>query len=388
MSKLVLKICGSDWNNASRDKRELSVCQELGMQTIVMAKGNIDDKYKKDNVAGFDVLRFSTRPLGKAVPKSINRVISLFTWASYAKKIKPDIISGHDIIGLFIGWLSNCFRKHKAKLIYDSHEFEIGRNAKRNKFQLWLITHLERFLIKRCSFSIMVNDVDADEVQKIHNLNERPVVVRSTPNLWHIDTAVCLQKRKELLSEMKLPTDFVLMYHGNVTTGRGTETLLEVIGKNNNVCAVILGNGEKKYLECLKQQAQQLGVADRVVFHPAVSLEELWKYVGAVDVGMVTIPAVAKSYFYMLPNKFFENIQSETPVICSDFPAIAPIVEKYQIGLTCDPTDIEAINSCVERMRIDKQFYAKCKENMKIAKQELCWEKEKKILKAAYKRIV
>ena len=170
--------------------------------------------------------------------------------------------------------------------------------------------------------------------------------------------------------------------------GRGIETLLEVVGKNNNVCAVILGNGEAKYLECLKQQAQQIGVAGRVAFHPAVPIEELWKYAGAADVGMVTGIAVAKSYFYSLPNKFFENIQSETPVICSDFPAIAPIVEKYQIGLTCNPTDIKEINSCVERMRTDKQFYAKCRENMKIAKRELCWEKEKEILKSAYKRIV
>ena len=52
------------------------------------------------------------------------------------------------------------------------------------------------------------------------------------------------------------------------------------------------------------------------------------------------------------------------------------------------PTDIEAINSCVERMRIDKQFYAKCRENMKIAKRELCWEKEKEILIKALKELI
>lgn len=387
MAKLVLKICCGDWNNASRDKRELSVCRELGMQTLVMAKGELKDKYRKDCVSGYDVLRFSTRPLGIKVPNGINRAVSIFTWAHYARKLKPDIISGHDIGALTIGYLSNIFRSKKATLIYDSHEFEIGRNAKRSRLQLWWITHLECFLMKRCAFSIMVNDAIADEVQKIHKLKQRPVVVRSTPDLWTVDSAVCAEKRKELLASMEQPKNFMLMYHGGVMSGRGVETLLNLVSINDNVCAVILGNGEASYMEAMKNQAEQLGVVDRVTFHPAVPIEVLWQYVGAADVGMITIPAVVKSYYYMLPNKLFENIQSETPVICSDFPAVAPIVENYRIGLTCDPTDFDAINECVEKMRCDKEFYLQCKENLKTAKQELCWEKEKLVLEKAYSKV-
>ena len=90
----------------------------------------------------------------------------------------------------------------------------------------------------------------------------------------------------------------------------------------------------------------------------------------------------------MLPNKFFENIQSETPIICSDFPAVAPIVKEYGIGLTCDPTDLDQLNACVEKMRTDKVFYAQCKENLKKAKKDLCWENEKKALKDAYRAVL
>ena len=39
MAKKVLKICCYSWLNASRDKRELSACQELGLKTEVLAKG-------------------------------------------------------------------------------------------------------------------------------------------------------------------------------------------------------------------------------------------------------------------------------------------------------------------------------------------------------------
>lgn len=62
-----------------------------------------------------------------------------------------------------------------------------------------MIKYLERFLIKRCAFSIMVNDSIADEVQKIHKLKQRPIVVRSTPEKWTVDPEETKKKRRELL---------------------------------------------------------------------------------------------------------------------------------------------------------------------------------------------
>ena len=56
------------------------------------------------------------------------------------------------------------------------------------------------------------------------------------------------------------------------------------------------------------------------------------------------------------------------------------LIEGYEIGLCCDPEDPEAIVRCVEKLRTDKAFYERCRENLKRAKDELCWENEKHIL--------
>lgn len=181
---------------------------------------------------------------------------------------------------------------------------------------------------------------------------------------------------------------FLLMYHGGILRQRGIEVLIRVVAINPHVCAVILGNGDASYMSTLQSLAQKLGVEKRILFHPAVPISELWKYVGAVDVSVMMIRASAKSYYYALPNKFFESIQALTPIIASDFPEMKKIIEKYEIGLTCDPDDVNAINACVERMRTDKMFYNQCKENLKKAKEDLCWEKEKFILMEAYKKII
>lgn len=383
----VLKICPSEWVNASRDKRELSVCSELGYKTAVLAKGDPKDKGREDNVDGFTVYRCSTRPLGARIPAPINRLASLFTWAKYVRKLEPDIITGHDIKGLFIGWLSNRFTLHRSKLVYDSHEFEIGRNANRGKVQVWGVTRLERFLIKRCAFSIMVNDSIADEVQKIHRLKERPIVVRSTPEKWSINPEEVAERRAEYKKELGSPK-WILMYHGLVGKGRGVEGLIDVVAGIPGIGAVVMGNAlTPGYMEEIKAYAAEKGVAPRIYFHPAVPFSTLKAYVSAADIGMIISEVPSKSYYYGLPNKFFENIQAETPVIVTELPEMKRIVEQYGIGLTCPVGDLEAAKKCVVHLMENKKLYELMKEHLRAAKQDLCWEKEKDVLKKAYSKV-
>lgn len=195
----VLKICWGPWENASRDKRELSVYREQGYDVVVMASGNREDRGRADIVESFPVMRYGVEPLGPKVPVKINQVLSLLMWGRYARDFSPDIISGHDFTGWIVGWMANMFHRKKPIFIYDAHEFELGRNAKRGKVRTIIIQNIERFIIHHSAFTIMVNDSIADEVKKVYKLKERPVVVRSTPNYWNIDINVCEEKHKEFL---------------------------------------------------------------------------------------------------------------------------------------------------------------------------------------------
>lgn len=390
--KRVLKICGGIWENASRDKRELSVCQELGAETLVMAKGDPRDSFREDEVDGYKVYRFSTRPLGTApVLNWPNRVLSLFIWGRKARKFRADIISGHDLSGLFIGYLSNLGNRHKAKLVYDSHEFEIGRAVRRSRLQTWAICHLERFLIKCCAFSIMVNDSIADEVQQIHCLKDRPVVARNVPPYWKLDPEETARVRAGFLESLGLPEEtFLVMYHGMLFRNRGIENLLRAVAQTPGTAAVILGNAlTPSYLESLRTLAGDLGITDRVLFHPAVPVDILRNYVGAADVELtVGIGSFSKSYYLSLPNKFFEAVQAMTPLIVSDFPEMGKIVRQYEIGIPVNPENVKEIVAAIRRLKDDREFYAVCKENLKRAKEELCWENEKTALKEAYRKLI
>ncbi len=385
----VIKVCIGEWKNSSHDKRELAVCRELGAEVQVIAKGSVSGQ--QEMVDGFPVIRLSARPFGNKVPVAINRVASLFTWASYIRKMNDvDVISGHDISGLLIGWMSNFFKQKKAKLVYDSHEFTVGRDELSGKLEARLTYYLEHFLIKRSTFSIMVNDTIADEVQKIHKLKERPVVAKNAAFLWELNQQEIDKTRDMINSSLGITNDdFVIMYHGAIAQHRGIEEMISAMTQVKDVYAIVLGNSETvAYTDSLKALAAENGIADRICFYPAVPLEELPNYVAAVNVGMINIRASSKSFYYMLPNKFFENIQGMTPIIVSDFPEVARITNQYKIGLTVNPDDIADIAKAIEQMKTDTAFYNICKENLKVAKKELCWENEKQELKEAYSKIL
>ena len=149
----------------------------------------------------------------------------------------------------------------------------------------------------------------------------------------------------------------------------------------------MLGNGENEYISNLKTIIKQLNIEKIVLFHPAVPQSILWRYVGAVDVGMITIQNICPSYYYSLPNKLFENIQAITPVIASNFPEIAAIVEEYNIGICCDPSKPEEIAKSIILMQSDNLKYNSHKKGLLVAKEIFFWEKEQQVLIEAYSEI-
>lgn len=384
----VLKVFCGRWENPSRDLRELGAAQKAGFKVSAVIKNGpeIDD----NSIAyGISAKGINTKPLGNhRLFRLGNYLISIVIWSWYISKRDDDILSCHDLPALAIGNLSNFLsgRKKKKLLIYDSHELEIGRAVKRSALKKWCVLKLEQFLVKRTEQTILVNNAIAEEFTKIHYLKRRPVVARNIPKYWEVNNDVCKKIKNEICTKMKISKEtFLLMYHGMVKENRGIEILLDLLTINTNIAVVVLGSGNSLYVQKLKEKAMRLSVQDRVLFIEAIEQNNLWKYVGAVDLGVILAPNFSKSYYLSLPNKLFENIQSETPIIGSNFPEIEKIIKTYKIGKTCVPDDVQQVNSYVEEMRLNQEKYLEYKKNLKIAKQELCWENEEKVLIQMYK---
>lgn len=382
---LLLKIVPDVFINENRDEREIIEALRSGYCVKVLCK-----EAQRERKYPYPIVEVSTRPLFPYVKNlTINRLFSIFTWAHKARTLKANVISCHDLSSLAIGWFSRIGQRHKPYLIYDSHEYEYGRNTSRSRFSRALVKYTERFFMKRARYSMMVNDSIADRVQELHHLKERPIVVRNIPEQFDFDDKVVASVRQEFLVSHGFSQDtFICMYHGVLTKGRGIENDIRALAKTENTVLYILGNDSGTNKAEYERIAKECGVTNRVIFHPAVTKQELWKHVAMADVGLIILPNICESYYLSLPNKFFENIHSMTPIICSRFPEFERLVKNYQIGICVEPEDIDGIASAINDMRIDKAQYSKYKENLARARAELCWENERKVLENMYKSML
>jgi glycosyltransferase involved in cell wall biosynthesis len=289
--------------------------------------------------------------------------------------------------------LANIVKRHPAKLIYDSHEFELYRYAPgRTGIQRKLIKFVEGFLIRRVDLALMVGDKIADGVQEIYHLETRPTVVRNIPPYWHLKPEKSAIIRRRFLEAMKLsPQGFLLMYHGGISRGRGIESVIRALPfLPDDIGLVIMGNeNSPEVIKTFWALAEENGVGNRVFFHPAVPAVELKDYISAMDGELILIEGkYCVSYKYSLPNKFFESVQACVPIICTDLPEMGKIVRGCGIGLLVNEDDEKSVAEAAMKLRKDKTLYDRLKRNMEKAKMELCWEKESLKLKAAIQGMI
>jgi len=376
--------------NASRNCRELSVAKECGYEAYCYSsdrEGEIDEDLPFHLVCNkppaFEVNSKIPRPI-----RMIRVFRNVLQHAKRLRGLKMDVISCHNIMALATAWIGciGLWGKKRPKLIYDSHEFELGKK-KRGKMKYCLVKFAEGFLIKRCAFTIVVNEGIGDELVRLHKLNQKPVALRSTPEYWKLDEEVTESKRREMADGLGVPYDsFIVSYTGYFLPYRGLEEVIDALKIEKDVYSVWIGEaGSAEYKNKLEKKIADANIQDRILRYPIQPQQDLWKFVSAASAAMVVMNGRDNdNYKYALPNKFFEAIQSLTPVICSDTAEMARIVKKYDIGLLVPSGNGKAIAEAIQRLKNDKDMYLRFKKNLAIAKADLCWEKEKTVLFEAY----
>lgn len=297
----VVKIVPTYFLDDSRDKREVSVYLGMNFSVVVLQKNFEENTFNYEKNCKVISIKVSNQS-DNFIIKTFKRIFNIFKWSRIVKIEKPVLISGHDLIGLTIGYLAIALirKKDRPKLIYDSHEYELERNTgrKSSKLRRFMVFHLEKFLIKKASLVIMVNDSIAEEVQMIYKLKEKPLVIRNMPEKWTLEQKKTQDARKELREELNVSEDtFMVMYHGGISPARGIEKMLEAVSKVPGIVALIMGQGSKDYIQALKTYTKTLNIEKRVLFKDAVIIKELWKFLSTVEIGESPVP---KTHNYML----------------------------------------------------------------------------------------
>jgi glycosyltransferase involved in cell wall biosynthesis len=281
----------------------------------------------------------------------------------YLLFIRTDIFLACDLDTLLANYLISRIRK--KKLIYDSHEYftevpELVGRKRTKKIWEWI----EKNTMPNIRFAYTVSQSIAMAYYQKYGIKME--VIHNYP----------LKRKLSENNKVQLRTnnENIIIYQGSVNMGRGLEIAILSMKFLENSRLVIIGDGDIK--EDLIKLTLDAGLTDKVTFTGRVSLNDLYKFTAQADLGISLEEDLGLNYRYALPNKLFDYIQAEVPVLVSDLPEMAAIVKKYDIGRTISAKDPRELAACFKSMLGNKDDLDRWKRNLKIAAGELCWENE------------
>jgi glycosyltransferase involved in cell wall biosynthesis len=290
--------------------------------------------------------------------------------ATYVKEF--DILHCNDLNTLPIAFIVKKFYNKDVKIVYDAHEYETEINGLRG-VQKTLVKFLEKSLIKYADKVICVSDAIANEYVKLYNI-EKPALVLNTPLYQQIE-------KKDIFREtLNIPKDkTIFLYQGGLSSGRGIEILLDTFKNINDDKSIIVFMGYGELEDTIQKASKEYA---NIYFHPAVSPDILLNYTSSADFGISTIEDSCLSYRYCLPNKMFEYVMAEVPVIVSNLPEMKRVVEDNKIGVVAQENTPDGLKEAIlEAVKLNKNELQK---NIQKVKEVYNWHQQEKVLLKVY----
>lgn len=288
--------------------------------------------------------------------------LRLFLFLLFTKK---SILFSNDLDTLLPNYLIS--KLQNKKLIFDSHELfsEIPELVSRKRVKkIWL--SIEKRIIPKLKHVITVSDSIKDHYQNLYGVSA--IVVRNiSENKEHHQTNF----------EFDTKDKKVILYQGSVNLGRGLELMINTMHLLDDYIFVVIGNGD--ILQELKEKTVAQSLEKKVKFLGKKTPNELKKLTPNASIGMSLEEDLGLNYRYALPNKIFDYIQANIPVIVSDLPEMSKLVNTYKIGKILLNRSPKELATTIKNIVV-KDY----KEELKIANKELNWSKEKQKIIAIF----
>ena len=373
--KKVTSIVLNNFKNDSRVLKENISLQNAGYDVLVVALH--EEPLKEfDEVQNIPIHRVKLKSRGW----SKHKLIQLLKYMEFIYRVvrqykDSDILHCNDLSALPIGVIIKKFFNKDAKVVYDSHEYQVYR-AGISKTISKLSYYLEKSLLPYCDTVIVVSKSIAQGYAKDYDIEE-PELVLNTPNFTKIDKSDYFRKKYQISNSEK-----IFLYQGRLSKFRGIEKLVDVFRiMPTNYHLVLMGHGEelKEFLSNIKNE--------NIHIHESVPPYKILEYTSSADYGISLIEPISLSYEYCLPNKVFEYTMAGLPIIVSSLPEMKRFVEENNVGIAVDfNNSIESLKNIF--IEFSKQDYNKYKDNLNDTANKFNWEKQEQILLNIYEKLV
>lgn len=288
-----------------------------------------------------------------------------WTRAAYdvAKNFEFDVVHAHDFTALELG--ARLAHEHKVALIYDSHEWWLGRQR---QYRPTPITDrreasMEGKFARQAAAVITVGDAIGGLMRAQRGCANVQVIRNSFPQTG--DTA------PRVASPPK-----GIIYPGRIDAFRELEIIIEV-AKHISLPICWMGEHENQWATKWVPRARAAGI-EVLSSQPLSAVAKAMQNAGLV---FVTHSNRFESHRLAMPNKLFHAVQAGVPVIATDVTELGGIVRKYDLGEVYEPGNADSMLAAINRA-INR--HSELVANVNAAKGELSWEQDEEELAKIY----
>ncbi len=288
--------------------------------------------------------------------------------------MKSNILLANDLDTLLANFLASKFLK--TKLVYDSHELftEVPELIHRPFIQkIWLT--IEKFIVPKLRNMYTVNSSIAGIYAKKYAINVQ--VIKNIALKQNIEPPLA-----NFIKKVKKGKSMLILQGSGINIDRGAEEAVEMMQYVENTILYIIGSGDVFTL--LKEKRKSLKLEEKVIILDKMPYDKLLEYTKVADLGLSLDKKTNLNYEYSLPNKVFDYIQCNTPILASNRKEVASLIAENNIGKITTSHNPQKLAKIVNEILANKKEYDTWKDNLKKAAEIYNWENESKKLIEIY----
>lgn len=350
--------------------KEAKSLVKMGHEVIILCwdrEGKYKDK-EIEIVDGIVIQRFfSNAEYGSGYKQIFKYKVFINEVIDYLNNNKFDAVHCHDFDTLYMGY--KVKKANNIKLVYDEHDlfymYFKNRKGFLNKFIAFVIRNMEKRLLKKVDTHILVTE---EMLNLYKDISSNTCIINNAPTE---DTFNNIEKTYS--DKLRIG------YIGSIRYVDKLKVLIDVCKKYEKEVDVII-SGRGIDLEELKEYTANIS---NVKLTGGYTMDELESLYQNIDITYAFYPGEISSI--SMPNKFYESIITETPIIANEFMEFGKVTKKNNIGFCMNEDNLyKELDITIKDILDNKQRLQDAINNMRKIKRDYLWEANEKVLKEIY----
>jgi hypothetical protein len=237
---------------------------------------------------------------------------------------KPDIIHSISYISFFVSKVASF--GYRVGFVYEAYELESQQNGY-SAIKSLFIKNFERVLLTRKDVLIVSNkSVSEWYINNKIDSNKIEVIRSGVPLIRESRHQLYKDYFREIYNIPLNSKIFILV--GYVSEGRNVNLLIDIFNDDEVKSHLILMG-----LKINNDIASKISESKKIHYHEFVDQQIMIDYIKHADFGLCLIEPSCLSYELSLPQKFWEYVYAEIPILASRLPEMEYFINKYNLGI-------------------------------------------------------